>query len=312
MKPTKNQLLKISYQRMMDVSILNMKAPIRWINQYVSESVTGFGTAADEKVKSRKDYHKLILDARNQSKGMLYKAVIKTAYRPKMQLDNQAVFNDEISVSIGSKKNLHDITLWMSTAFKWDGSKWQLILFHGSVPNMNTSSADTFHIEEAKKKLVELEQKVAEKTAEIQARNRELEIETSLEKVRTVAMSMKKAEDMLRICKTISGQLQKLGVQEIRNVQTAIFNKRGTYTNYEYYAKHNKEIVTEVAYMGKGVHAEQKKFSQAMLGLGKEIYTQQFKGAGLKKWYSYQRHIHSTITFFLWAKWHWVFQPIIR
>ncbi|MEN9599432.1 MAG: hypothetical protein RL596_1751, partial [Bacteroidota bacterium] len=274
---------------MMDVSILNMKAPIRWINQYVSESVTGFGTAADEKVRSLKDYHKLIQDARNQSKGVPYKAVIKTAYRPKMQGAYQAVFNDEILVSIGTKKNAHHITLWMSTVFQWDDHKWQLILFHGSMPNLNTSSEDTFHIEEATKKVVELEQKVAEKTAEIQERNKALEIETALEKVRAVAMGMKQADDMLLICKIISEQLTKLGVQEIRNVQTAIFNDRGTYMNYEYYAKHNKTIVTEVDYKGKGVHAKQKKFAQIMMHTRKAIYTEQFKGAQLKKWYAYQK-----------------------
>ena len=58
---------------------------------------------------------------------------------------------------------------------------------------------------------------------ELEYKNRELEIESSLERVRTIAMSMNKPDDMLHVCRIISEQIQHLNVQEIRNVQTAIF-----------------------------------------------------------------------------------------
>jgi len=51
-----------------------------------------------------------------------------------------------------------------------------------------------------------LEETIAElenKRKAIEAQNRELEIESSLEKVRTVAMGMRKRDDMLDICRTI-------------------------------------------------------------------------------------------------------------
>jgi hypothetical protein len=38
---------------------------------------------------------------------------------------------------------------------------------------------------------------------------------------------------MIEICRIISQQLLRLGIKEIRNVQTAIFYDRGTYMNYE-------------------------------------------------------------------------------
>ena len=98
---------------------------------------------------------------------------------------------------------------------------------------------------------------------ELKAKNRELEIETALEKVRAIAMGMKAPEDMLEICKTISLQLQSLGVKEIRNVQTAIFyERRGTYMNYEYYAKHKKTFITETLYTN---HKIAKAFAVKML-----------------------------------------------
>ena len=91
----------------------------------------------------------------------------------------------------------------------------------------------------------ELEQK--RKAVEVQ--NKELEIEASLERVRTVALSMNRRDDMVSVCRMISGQLELLNVTEIRNVQTAIFyEEKGTYSNFEYYAFHDKSLVTEVEY----------------------------------------------------------------
>src|SRR5258706_14155791 len=94
-----------------------------------------------------------------------------------------------------------------------------------------------------------LKTKNTELEKELAAKSRELEIESSLERVRTVAMNMSKPDDMLHVCRIISEQLELLNVKEIRNIQTAIFYEaRGTYTNYEFYAKHDKTIITEVDY----------------------------------------------------------------
>ena len=130
---------------------------------------------------------------------------------------------------------------------KEDG--WKFIQQHGSMPDTRAEEGEQFSVEKISKENLELREAVKRRTVELESKNRELEIETALEKVRAVAMGMKKADDMLNICKTISQQLQSLGVKEIRNVQTAIFyESRGTYMNYEYYAKHNKTFITEVDY----------------------------------------------------------------
>src|SRR6187397_2807152 len=91
----------------------------------------------------------------------------------------------------------------------------------------------------------ELEQK--RKAVELQ--NRELEIESALERVRTCAMAMNKPEDMLSICRVIFQELESLGVKNIRNVQTVILNdQQSCYTNYEYFNLYDKEIIIDVPY----------------------------------------------------------------
>ncbi len=237
MNRTKQQELKIAYQRVMEVTLLDLKAPLRWIDDYVAENACGYGTAADEKFNSRDEFRWVIINSRKQSKNISLKAKIITKYKPSFFGEYTAAFRDQIIVNIGKNKQAHVLQLLVGTTYSYIDNKWQLISLNASLPDDNTSSTDTFHIADNEKKLRALEQTIEERTAEILEKNKELQIETALEKVRAVAMGMKKADDMLNICKTISQQLIQLGVKEIRNVQTAIFyENRGTYMNYEYYA----------------------------------------------------------------------------
>jgi hypothetical protein len=139
----------------------------------------------------------------------------------------------------------------------------------------------------------ELEQK--RKAVEIQ--NRELEIETALEKVRSSALSMKQPGDMLGVCQIISEQLEGLKVKEIRNVQTAIFyESKGTYLNYEYYVKHNKSMITEVDYK---THDLQNLFANQMLSGAEELFRHTFESKELKDWYEYQKTTNQFADFYL-------------
>src|SRR6188472_3966672 len=93
--------------------------------------------------------------------------------------------------------------------------------------------------------LEETIEELEQKRKAVEAQNRELEIESSLERVRTVALSMNKADDMLLVCRIISAQLELLHVKDIRNVQTAIFyDEKEVYINYEYYTRHDQPLVT--------------------------------------------------------------------
>ncbi len=135
--------------------------------------------------------------------------------------------------------------------------------------------------------LEETIEELEQKRKAVEKQNRELEIESSLERVRTVAMGMRKLEDMLDVCQTISQQLDLLNVKEIRNVQTAIiYESKGTYLNYEYYAKHDKLLTTEVDFKN---HPIQQKFASQMLTGAEELFTESIKGEDLPNWYAYQK-----------------------
>ena len=122
---------------------------------------------------------------------------------------------------------------------------------------------------------------------ELAAKNRELEIEASLEKVRVIALSMKEPADMLEICSIIAKELDKLGVKEIRNVQTAVFyESKDTYMNYEYYAKHDKTVVTETTYTNHKIHQA---FADQMLKGKGEFFSTHINKSELPDWIAYQK-----------------------
>ncbi len=83
--------------------------------------------------------------------------------------------------------------------------------------------------------LEETIEELEQKRKAVGAQNHELEIESSLERVRTVAMSMQKTDDVLNICKIIFAELQSLGFEELRNVLINFWNDEDRYLlDYDY------------------------------------------------------------------------------
>ncbi len=193
----------------------------------------------------------------------------------KLIQNNQSITDEEKNNAV---KALHDVNKELEiTAFKLDRTE-------------KVKKTTSILLEET---IEELEQK----RKAVEAQNRELEIEKSLEKVRTIAMAMRKPDDMLEVCKTISLQLEFLGVAEIRNVQTAIFyENRGTYMNYEYYAKHDKTFITETTYTNNELHQE---FAEKMLKGKGEFFITHINGKEVIDWIAYQKTTNVFIDNFL-------------
>ena len=83
-----------------------------------------------------------------------------------------------------------------------------------------------------------LEETIAElelKRKAVEDKNRDLEIESSLERVRTVAMGMRTADDLLSVCKILFEELSTLGFDELRNAMINIANDaKGSFLNYDF------------------------------------------------------------------------------
>jgi len=135
--------------------------------------------------------------------------------------------------------------------------------------------------------LEETIEELEQKRKAVEAQNRELEIESSLERVRTVAMSMNKPDDMLDVCRIISEQLELLNVKDIRNVQTAIINEaKGIYLNYEYFTQYKRTSILEIVTK---LHPTVAEFAKEMMRSKDAFFTKDFEGKELQDWREYRK-----------------------
>ena len=96
--------------------------------------------------------------------------------------------------------------------------------------------------------LEETIEELEKKRKAVEEQNHELEIESSLERVRTVAMSMRNPDDLLDICKIVYTELQTLNFSELRNTMINIHNdEKGFMLNYDY-ALNTDKTITNIPY----------------------------------------------------------------
>src|ERR1041385_423988 len=93
----------------------------------------------------------------------------------------------------------------------------------------------------------ELEHELARKNDELQRIERELQIEASLEKVRTCALAMRKPAELSGIADIIFQELKSLGFTDLRNTEVIINNDAGE-TIVSYYSDYGIQGRIEIDY----------------------------------------------------------------
>jgi signal transduction histidine kinase len=138
----------------------------------------------------------------------------------------------------------------MSSLMEKTETGWIVQHQHGSYPDMKATEGEAFAADALRAENLRLQAAVDERTKELENKNKELEIETALERVRAVAMGMKAPDDMLQVCRVISDELSQFGIQGIRNVQTVIIQeKRKIYDCYQYFPAYQHEILEHTEYL---------------------------------------------------------------
>ncbi|WP_439473512.1 ATP-binding protein [Algoriphagus formosus] len=249
MRKEKEQSLNQAYQEFIEIG-LNIRPIIDELKHLIDPKIMGFGTTEDERIFSRQEFIDLIKRQEEQAVGIKLEHEVKPIHRRVLSGGNSAIYVDDLIMRITTDSGQFEMKMRFSMILEYQEKKWIVIHWHGSKPEEVKSEEDTWGIDIWKKKTEELEQIVSEKTADLLLKNRELEIEAALERVRAVAMGMKKPEDMLSICRIISEQLQNFGVTQIRNIQTAIIDEeKGIYLCYQYFTPYDQEAVERTEYL---------------------------------------------------------------
>src|SRR5690349_10064086 len=262
-----------------------LKGDMRTMSYWMHDNVQMIGSGRGEFFKNKKETVKYYKSTSEQVSG---KADMRNRKISVAVVGDQVLVNEECDffVLIDSIWTFYEQGR-ISTLFTKIDKGWKIIQEHGSMPDARTSEGEQVNTDQIKAENIRLKDAVKRRTVELEEKNHELEIETALEKVRSVAMGMKQPSNMLEICKAISQELQKLGVKGIRNVQTAIFYPdKETYMNFEYYARHDKTFITETSYTNHKIH---KAFARKMLKGQGEFFVSHIEGEKVKEWIAYQK-----------------------
>ncbi len=88
---------------------------------------------------------------------------------------------------------------------------WRFIYQHFSTTDSKTDEGETIGFDKVNLENQELKEAIKRSTFELEQKNRELEVETALERIRTQAVAMKQSSDLLDIVVTMRNEFIKLG-----------------------------------------------------------------------------------------------------
>jgi signal transduction histidine kinase len=192
MNREKKTELDKAYNAFMDA--MKLEFPVSKLDQFVIPDVMGYGTTVDERIFDYQGLVNIIKMQDEQSENVDFDMTVTPVHRRIAEDGNTAVYVDEVLVSMKLEEGLNEFTARVSMMLEYIDGQWKLIHWHGS--KAVESEGDTWHKDEWKKKNEELQRLVEEKTADLEKKNRELEIEAALERVRARTMAMRKSEEL--------------------------------------------------------------------------------------------------------------------
>ncbi|HJS54230.1 MAG TPA: nuclear transport factor 2 family protein, partial [Chitinophagaceae bacterium] len=111
----------------------------------------------------------------------------------------------------------------ISSLFHKKNNKWKVIHQHGSFPDAKTDEGEQVNTDKIKAENIQLRDAVKRRTEELENKNRELESEAALERVRAKTMAMQKPSEFVDVINVIGEQFVRLGF----DIEWANFSANG-------------------------------------------------------------------------------------
>ena len=117
----------------------------------------------------------------------------------------------EVFVKVDTKWAFYGKFRLSSIIQKLEGG-WKVLHQHGSFPDSKAAEGEAFSVDQLKSENIKLQKAVKVRTTELEEKNRELEIETALERVRVRSMAMHKTSELQEVIHTVHQELLKLNL----------------------------------------------------------------------------------------------------
>src|SRR3990170_4446808 len=262
-----------------------LKGNVEAMDALLAEEYTQVGSAETEVFSNKQDAVKFLYDTIDQVSGKLEMRNRSTRLEKQ---DTLILIHELCDIFVlTDDKWVFYAKARASTLMQQKKEGWKIIHQHSSFPDARTGEGENIAIDKIAEENRQLREAVKRRTVQLEQKNRELEIETALEKVRSSALAMKKPSDMVDVCNVISDQLQLLKVNDIRNIQTAIINdEKGIYLNYEYFTQYKTTSTLEIEIK---LHPVVIEFVNEIKKSSDAFFTKTFEGEALQDWREYRR-----------------------
>ncbi|NBC28151.1 MAG: hypothetical protein GVY08_14910 [Bacteroidetes bacterium] len=218
MSRQKQNELEKAFERIINVGFCII--PYQDLSNIVDPDLMLFGTAKDEKKFSFPELDAMFKSQYKQMEGFVPSLDRKRLLTRISNNGNHACIAEELILTIASPEKVNTIPIRASCVMEYMDNRWKLVHWHASSP-VDTEN-DHWHKEEWKREKEKLEKLVAERTADLQVKNRELEIEAATQRVRAVAMEMQEPGDIMKVLNVMKKEVDKF---ELGNIATWIWRK---------------------------------------------------------------------------------------
>ncbi len=225
-----------------------LKGDAQAIPPLLDDNYTQFGSAEGEVFYHKKDALQFIHDTIDQVAGKL--EMRKRATKLEQQ-DNAILILEQCDLYVLADGDwIFYSRFRASTLMQEKQEGWKIIHQHSSFPDTKAEEGQNIAIDKIAEENLMLREAIKRRTVELENRNKDLEIEASLERIRTVAMGMRKADDLLNICKIMFQELQSLGFNQLRNTLIHTFvDEQDYFIDYDYSDSFGGKI-TRIPYSG--------------------------------------------------------------
>ena len=261
-----------------------LQGDMRSFGSMLDDDISVFGTAVSEVFNNKKETLRFYKATADQLVGKVQFRNRKIRLKA---VDNNVLVNEQFDLYFLMDK---DWTFYghmrVSAILNPTGKGWKVIQHHASFPDMRAGEGEQMAAEKIKAENVQLRDAVKRRTVELEQKNRELEIESSLEKVRAQALGMHKPDDLLNVCKVLFKELSLLGFSELRNAIIHTFNDKQKYFIDYDYSDLTGGVITNIPYSDQPVI---KRFLKQIRKSDEAFAEMTVKGKELSEWKKFRK-----------------------
>ncbi|MCA0151638.1 ATP-binding protein [Winogradskyella vincentii] len=186
-----------------------IKGDLKTWSQFLSDDYYNIGGTEEEIWHNKQevlDYTKKILDQLKNKVELRNRSIDVITY------EKHVMVNEFTDMYVLNNNNWEFYGPFRLSSFiEQTENGWLVLHQHGSFPDMKAAEGEAFGLDVLKAENERLQKAVSERTHQLEHKNRELEIEGALERIRAQAVAMKASSDLLDIVVTMRNEFIQLG-----------------------------------------------------------------------------------------------------